>query len=71
MKYDDLWPSSKSALIELYFLECLDKKKKLPKNRRIDKVSITSSVSPLKTDILPQEVKKQVEQRVFNFIEIE
>lgn len=71
MKYDDLWPSSKSALIELYFLECLDKKKKLPKNRRIDKVSIVSSVSPLKTDILPAEVKKQVEQRVFNFIEIE
>lgn len=70
MKYDDLCPSSKSALIELYFLECLDKKKKLPKNRRIDKVSIASSIGPLKTDALPCDVKKQVEQRVFNFIEI-
>jgi len=71
MKYDDLGTSLKTALIELYFLECLDKKKKLPKNRRIDKVSIASSVGPLKTDALPCDVKKQVEQRVFNFIEIE
>lgn len=70
MKYEELGQSTKTALIELYFLECLDAKKKLPKNRKIDRVSITSSVAPIKTNILPSEIKLEVEKRVRSFLEI-
>ena len=63
-------PSLKSGLIELYFLECLDKKKKLPKNRVIDKVSISSSVAPFKTSCLPKEIREKAEERVRNFLQV-
>ena len=69
-KFSLMGPSLKTALIELYYLECLDKKKKLPKNRVIDKVSISSSVAPNKTDVLPSEVRAKIEERVRNFLQV-
>lgn len=70
MNYEELGQSTKTALIELYYLECLESKKKLPKNRMIDKNSISASISPIKTNVLPSEIKAEIELKVKRFLEV-
>ena len=66
MSYEHLVPSTKSALIELLFLEELSKLTKLPKSYAIDKVSIQASVAPLKTEIVPSKERMIVMSRAKN-----
>lgn len=66
MSYEHLGPSTKSALIELLFLEELSKLTKLPKPYAIDKVSIQASVAPLKTEIVPNKERMIVMSRAKN-----
>lgn len=66
MNYEQLGPSTKSALIELLFLEELSKLTKLPKSYAIDKVSIQASVATLKTEIVPNKERMIVMSRAKN-----
>ena len=64
MNYHTLGNSTKSAIIELFFLEQLSILTKLPKSYAVDKVSIQASVAPLKTTIIPELEKRAVHERV-------
>jgi len=64
LNYCNLGESTKTALIELFFLEQLSILTKLPKSYAIDKISIQASVAPLKTTIIPEIEKRAVQDRV-------
>lgn len=62
--YKDLTPTRQSALMQMFFLEKLEEVGRLNKNRKIDLISIRNSVSPLNTDILPDDVRLKVGLKV-------
>lgn len=66
MTYDNIRQSDKSALIQLFYLEELSKQRALLSTQKVDMVSIASSVSPLKTDVLPKEIKHAIKLRLEN-----
>lgn len=64
MHFSELGPSSKTALVQLLYLEETSKLRVLSKPEQIDKVSIQASVAPLKTAIVPELERKEVLARV-------
>jgi hypothetical protein len=64
MNYQELGPSSKTALVQLLYLEETSKLRVLSKPEQVDKVSIQASVAPLKTTIIPELERKEVLDRV-------
>jgi len=64
--YHKLGQSTKSALIQLLYLEETAKLRVLSKPEQVDKVSIQASVAPLKTVIVPELERREVTQRVIS-----
>lgn len=65
----NLTPSTKSALIQLYFIELIENRKCFDDFYRKQKVGIKVLLpTNLKTHIIPAEEKKEVERKANSFI---